>query len=185
MRRLLHTPGFTHGWEQYAASLAGEMGMYDEPLDAYGRLLDEGASVALLVVDTGIHYLGWSMAQARSALANYMLATEAELDTVLVERVVNRPGSAGAGALGMREVAGMRAWVQREQGKDFSARAWHAEMLSLGSLPLPIVGSHLEWWLYDTARRRAEARAAAENLAREKAEAEKKAKVAPKKPGAP
>lgn len=185
MRRLLETPGFSEGWGQYAASLAGELGMYADPRDAYGRLLDEGASVALLVVDTGIHYLGWSLPQARAVLGRYLLASEAELDTVLVERVVNRPGSAGAGALGAREVAAMRAWVQREQGADYSAREWHTEMLSLGSLPLPIVGSHLEWWLYDTRRRRIEAQAAAEKEARAKAEAEKKAKAAPKKPGAP
>ncbi len=184
-RRQMETPGFTNGWEQYAASLAGEMGMYSAPLDAYGRLLDEGASVALLVVDTGIHYLGWSMLQARAVLGRYMLATEAQLDTVLVERVVNQPGSAGAGALGAREVAAMRAWMQREQGNDYSARAWHTEMLSLGSLPLPIVGSQLEWWLYDTARQRAEARAAAARAAAAKAAAEKSAKVPPKKPGAP
>lgn len=169
LRRFTRTPGFSDGWAQYAASLAGELGLYADPLDAYGRLLDEGASVALLVVDTGIHYLGWSLPQARAVLGRYVLATGAEVDTMLVERVVNRPGRAGAGALGAREVAAMREWMQREQGDEFSLRAWHGEMLSLGALPLPIVGSHLEWWLYDTARRKAEARAAAEKAAREKA----------------
>lgn len=177
LRRFMRTPGFSDGWAQYAASLAGELGMYAAPLDAYGRLLDEGASVALLVVDTGIHYLGWSIPQARAVLGRYVLATAAEVDTMLVERVVNRPGLAGAGALGAREVAAMRAWMQREQGRDFSLSAWHAEMLSLGALPLPIVGSHLEWWLYDTARRKAEARAAAEQAAREQAAREKRDQV--------
>lgn len=177
LRRFMRTPGFSDGWTQYAASLAGELGLYADPLDAYGRLLDEGASVALLVVDTGIHYLGWSLPQARAVLGRYVVATGAEVDTMLVERVVNRPGSAGAGALGAREVAAMREWMQREQGSDFSLSAWHAEMLSLGALPLPIVGSHLEWWLYDTARRKAEARAAAEKAAREKAAREKAAQA--------
>lgn len=188
-RRQLETAGFTDGWAQYAAALAGEMGMYADPLDAYGRLLDEGVAMALLVVDTGIHYLGWSVPQGRDVLARYTLATDAEVDRMIVERIINNPGRAGAGALGGREMAAMRGWMRRELGASFDVRAWHNEMLSLGSLPLPIVGSHLEWWLYDLERRAAEARAdaeraAAERAAAEKAAAEKAAKPAPKKPGA-
>jgi len=188
LRRQLETPGYAEGWAQYAASLAGEMGMYAAPLDAYGRLLDEGASIAYLVTDTGIHYLGWTLPQARAVLGRYVLASDAVLDSLIVERVINDPGRAGAGALGAREVAAMRAWMQGEQGKDFSAPAWHHEILSLGELPLPIVGSHLEWWLYDTARQRAKAaaeKAAAEKAAADTAASGKKAPAPKKKPGAP
>lgn len=173
VRRFTSSPGFSDGWGQYAASLAGELGMYEDPLDAYGRLLDEGEAAALLVIDTGIHYLGWSAVQARAVLGRYVLAPEATIDSLVVERVVNAPGRAGAGALGVREVAAMRAWMQREQGEDFSLVAWHDEMLSLGALPLPIVGSHLEWWLYDTERRRLEAARAAARKAAEEAAARK------------
>jgi hypothetical protein len=87
-------------------------------------------------------------------------------------------------------MAAMRAWMQGEQGTNFSARDWHGEVLSLGELPLPIVGSHLEWWLYDTARRRAAAAKAAAEQAAEKAAADKAAaekaaaEKAKKKPGA-
>jgi uncharacterized protein (DUF885 family) len=175
LRRYMSTPGFSEGWGHYAAALAGELGMYADPLDAYGRLLDEGSAMALLVVDTGIHYLGWSMAQGRAVLGRYVLATDATIDSMLVERVINTPGLAGAGALGAREVAAMRAWMQRELGARYQASAWHTEMLSLGSLPLPIVGSHLEWWLYDVNRQAAEAarKAAAEKAAAAKAAAAK------------
>lgn len=190
-RRQLETAGYADGWGQYAASLAGEMGMYAQPLDAYGRLLDEGAASAYLVIDTGIHYLGWTMPQARAVLGRYVLAPAAALDSLVIERVINRPGRAGAGALGAREMAAMRAWMQGEQRKDFSVRDWHQEVLSLGELPLPVMGSHLEWWLYDTAKRRADAakaaarKAAAEQAAAEKAAAEQAAaERAKKKPGA-
>ncbi|MCC6929997.1 MAG: DUF885 domain-containing protein [Gemmatimonadaceae bacterium] len=190
-RRHLETPGYSDGWAQYAASLAGEMGMYAAPLDAYGRLLDEGASIAYLVIDTGIHYLGWSLPQARAVLGRYVLAPDALVDSLVTERVINDPGRAGAGALGAREVAAMRAWMQGEQGKDFSAPAWHHEVLSLGEVPLPIVGSHLEWWLYDTARQRASAlaaeqaaaKAAAEKAAAAKQAAGKQVPAPKKKPG--
>jgi len=190
-RRQLETPGFSDGWAQYAASLAGEMGMYRDPLDAYGRLLDEGASIAYLVIDTGLHYLGWTVPQARAVLGRFVIAPDAFVDSLVTERVINDPGRAGAGALGAREVAAMRAWMQGEQGTDFAAPAWHHEILSLGELPLPIVGSHLEWWLYDTARQRANARAAeqaaakaaAEQAAAAKAADGKKAPPPKKKPG--
>jgi len=165
-RRLVSTPSFDEGWAHYAASLAGEMGLYADPLDAYGRLLEEGLAAAFLVVDTGIHYLGWTATQARLMLGRYSLANDAVLDTMVVERVVNEPGRAGAAMLGAREVAALRAWIQQEQGAAFSLPDWHAELLSLGSLPLPIVGSHMEWWLYDTSRRAAEAAARADTLAR-------------------
>lgn len=161
VRRQMDTPGFSDGWSQYAASLAGEMGMYEAPIDAYGRLLEEGAAMALLVVDTGIHYLGWSLAQGRDVLGRYMIASPDDVERMLVERVVNEPGRASAGALGGREFAAMRAWMQRDLGASFDAPRWHAEMLSLGEIPLPIVGTHLEWWLYDLSRRAAEARAKA------------------------
>ncbi len=180
LRQLMNTPGFTDGWSQYAASLAGEMGMYDDPLDAYARLLDEGAAMALLVVDTGIHYLGWSLTQGAEVLGRYVIAGDDEVERLLVERVVNDPGRAGAGALGAREFAAMRGWIRGELGRDFDVCRWHAEMLSLGSLPLPIVGTHLEWWLYDLNRRAAEARAAAAA-----AKAVKATKVPPKKPPPP
>lgn len=165
-RRLHASSGFTEGWSQYAASLVGEMGMYATPLDAYGRLLDEGFAAALLVVDSGIHYLGWSSAQARTVLSRYSLENDATVDSVLVERVVNAPGRAVAATLGGREIAAMRAWVQRELGRTFDLKAWHAQLLSLGPIPLPIVGTHLEWWLYDIGRKADEARAAAAKAAR-------------------
>lgn len=174
LRRFTVSPGFSEGWGQYAASLAGELGMYEEPLDAYGRLLDEGEAAALLVIDTGIHYLGWSRAQARAVLGRYVLAPPATIDSLVVERVVNEPGRAGAGALGLREVAAMRAWMQREQGDEYAPAAWHDEMLSLGALPLPIVGSHLEWWLYDLERQRLEAARAAARKAAAEAEGRKR-----------
>ncbi|MEP7383818.1 MAG: DUF885 domain-containing protein, partial [Gemmatimonadota bacterium] len=184
LRRLMDTPGFTDGWSQYAASLAGEMGMYDDPLDAYARLLDEGASMALLVVDTGIHYLGWSLTQGAEVLGRYVIAGDDDVERMLVERVVNDPGRSGAGALGAREFAAMRGWMRGELGSDFDVRRWHAEMLSLGSLPLPIVGTHLEWWLYDVNRRAAEARAAAAAAQAVKATKVPR-KVPPKKPPPP
>lgn len=144
---LLHpSPATREGWAEYAGSLAGELGMYTDPLDAYGRLLHEGFNAALLVVDTGIHYFGWTKAQAIALLRRYSLANDAALDALLADRVVTTPGRAGVATLGAREFAAMRAWMQRALGGAYSAPAWHSELLSLGPAPLPVLGTHLEWW---------------------------------------
>jgi uncharacterized protein (DUF885 family) len=160
-------PGYVDGWGAYAAGLAGELGMYTDPADAYGRLLDEGLAAALLVVDTGIHYLGWTRTQAMAVLRAHSLESDATLDTMFVERVVNAPGRAGAAALGAREFAAMREWAEGELSASFDLRSWHDELLSLGALPLPVVGTHFEWWIWDVRRRAEEAAAARAKAARD------------------
>ena len=143
------------GWSEYAGSLAGEAGLYADPLAAYGRLLHEGLNAALLVSDTGLHYFGWSRAQAVAVLRPYSLASEAALDSLFVERVVQTPGVGGAATIGAREHAAMRAWMQRVLGPRFDAAAWHHEVMSLGPVPLPVLASYLEWWGWDQRRRAA------------------------------
>jgi len=157
---LLHpSPGTQDGWSEYAASLAGELGTYQAPIDAYGRLLHEALNAAFLVVDTGIHYFGWTRQQGLALLRRYSLASDAHLSALLADRVIATPGAAGAATLGAREFAAMRAWMQRELGSDFSPPAWHAELLSLGPAPLPVLGMHLEWWAWSERNRIAEAAA--------------------------
>jgi len=157
-RRLNESRAFVDGWKEYAASLAGELGMYQAPLDAYGRLLDEGFAAALLVVDTGVHYLGWTRPQALGVLRRYTLEGEATVDSIFVERVVNDPGAAGAATLGAREFAAQRDWMRRELGASFDRRAWHEAVLAAGALPLPVLATHMEQWLYETRRHAALAR---------------------------
>ncbi len=141
------------GWAAYATQLAGEMGYYREPLAMWQQLMNEGLRAAWLLVDTGVHYYGWSRAQGIATLRPFSTATPQELDSLFVARVIQSPGGAGAAALGAREYAAMRAWMQRLLGKDFNMAMWHQEVLSLGPLPLPVLAAHLEWWGWDLRRR--------------------------------
>jgi uncharacterized protein (DUF885 family) len=143
---------WTLGWAAYAGALAGEVGTYDEPADAYAHLLHEAFSAALLVVDTGVHYFGWTKAQALATLTPYTLLDSADLDGVFVNRVAATPGRAGVETLGLREMTALRAWMQNELGQQFQLEAWHDEILSLGPVPLPILGKHLEWWAWERQR---------------------------------
>ncbi len=147
------------GWGEYAASLAGEMGYYNDPAAAYGRLMQESLNAAWLVVDTGVHYFGWGKPQALALLRLNSVATDAELDSMFTARVIQDPGSAGAGAIGLREISAMREWMKSRLRDDFKLDAWHQELLSMGPLPLPVLAAHLEWWSWDTARQRREERA--------------------------
>lgn len=152
---LLHPSAATQaGWAEYGASLAGELGMYSDPLDAYGQLLHEGWNAALLLADTGLHYYGWSRQQALAVLRPYTLLSEASLDSTFVEQVVQAPGRAGAAVIGAREYAAMRAWMQRLLGASFDLSAWHAAVISLGPVPLPVLAAYLEWWGWKELRRK-------------------------------
>ena len=150
---LLHASRSTEaGWAAYAASLAGELGLYADPLATWGQLMHEGLDAAWLVVDTGVHYFGWSRAQAMATLRPFSAATSAELDSMFVARVIQSPGSAGAAAIGARELAAMRTWMQRVIGKEFDAAQWHQELMTMGPVPLPVLAAHLEWWGWDLRR---------------------------------
>lgn len=138
---------------QYAASLASELTNDGDPLDAYARLLHEARDAALLVVDTGIHYFGWSKAQGLALLRRYSLEHDAGLNALLAERIIATPGRAGAATLGRREFVAMRAWMERELGDAFDPAAWHTELLSLGPATLPVLGAHLEWWAWSVRNR--------------------------------
>jgi uncharacterized protein (DUF885 family) len=163
---VLHASRSTEaGWSEYAASIAGELGYYRDPLATWGQLMHEGLNAAWLVVDTGIHYFGWSRSQALAVLRPFSTATSAELDSMFVARVIQSPGSAGAAAMGARELAAMRTWMQRLLGRDFNLAAWHHELLTLGPVPLPVLAAHLEWWGWDM-RQRIEQRDALNRKAR-------------------
>lgn len=155
---LIDVQATTAGWAEYAGSLAGELGMYAAVNDSYGRVMHEGWTAALLLVDTGIHYFGWSRAQALAALRPYSLADVDVLEEILVREVLQQPGSAGAAFLGRREFAAMRGWMRQALGPTFSVPEWHAAILSLGIVPLPVMASYLEWWSWDQQRRSAPVR---------------------------
>jgi uncharacterized protein (DUF885 family) len=146
------------GWGEYAASLAGELGFYAAPMDAYGRLMHEGWNAALLVADTGLHYYGWTPQQALAVMRRFSFADDSTLERLFVERIVQDPGAAGVATVGAREHAAMRTWMQRTLGRAFDQAAWHQAMLALGPVPLPVAASYLEWWGWNVARQADEAR---------------------------
>lgn len=138
---------FNEGWAEYAAGLGWEMGLYDEPLDGYGRLVHERFTAQRLVVDTGLNLYGWTRDQA----AAYMKANTTESDAQVASEVVrygtDLPGQALAYRAGFVELTRLRHKAEQALGARFDVRAYHEEVLGPGALPFPVIDGHLERWV--------------------------------------
>jgi uncharacterized protein (DUF885 family) len=144
--RYLGNSGFGEGWALYAERVADELGLYSGPLDRMGLLSDQAARAARLVVDSGLHTLGWTRQQA----VDYMLNNTA-WPAVDIESEVNRyiawPGQATAYMLGMLEIRRLRDLAETELGEAFDLRAFHDRVLGYGSITLPMLDASVRAWI--------------------------------------
>jgi uncharacterized protein (DUF885 family) len=145
-RKFANYTAYTEGWALYAESLGKEMGLFTDPYMWYGRLVDEQLRAMRLVVDTGMHAMGWSREQA----IDYMKANSsmAESDIVAeVERYIAWPGQALSYKLGQIKIRELRDYAQNALGKDFDVRKFHTQVLIDGALPMPILQSKIKRWV--------------------------------------
>ena len=144
-RRNVSATAFTEGWALYAERLGIPMGLYDDPYDNFGRLLYEMWRAARLVVDTGMHALGMSRAQAIE-----FLTTNTALSNLNVEREIDRyiawPGQATGYKIGEIEIRRIRAKCEARLGGEFDLRAFHDHLLGSGPLPLDILARRMDAW---------------------------------------
>ena len=142
---------FAEGWALYAERLGLEMGdppfgLYADPYDDFGRLSYEMWRAMRLVVDTGMHALGWSREQA----IDLMLANSA-LTRPNIEREVDRyiawPAQALGYKLGEIEIRALRSKAEAALGERFDIRTFHDALLEQGALPLPILRARIEAWV--------------------------------------
>ena len=157
-RRNTYITAFGEGWGLYTEFLAEEMGMYSTPYDRFGRLTYEMWRACRLVVDTGIHYMGWTREQAEacflenSALAPHNIRTE-------VSRYISWPGQALAYKTGELLMRDLRARAEARLGESFDIRDFHDELLSEGAVPLGYLEDRTMAWIEEV---QAEAAAADE-----------------------
>jgi uncharacterized protein (DUF885 family) len=148
-RRLARHEGFVRGWGMYALEVADSLSTKVSPRDRFSLRLQELSTACALVVDTGINALGWSRAQALAFLRAYLPDDDEDLERDFIFPAAERPGELSAATLGARELRGLRLWAMRELGSRFSLRDFHAELLRVGSVPLPVLGTHLERWIWE------------------------------------
>ena len=137
---------FVEGWGLYAESLGAEMGFYKDPYEKYGQLTYEMWRAIRLVLDTGIHSMGWTRQQA----IDYFLAnsSKAEHDiTVEVDRYIVSPGQALAYKIGELKFKELRAYTTTKLGEKFDVRSFHDQVLDSGALPMDILEQRLKEWV--------------------------------------
>jgi uncharacterized protein (DUF885 family) len=140
--RFLRDGGYTafiEGWGEYASALAGEMGMYSDPYDRYGRLLMDMFLSCRLVVDTGMNFLGWSREKATEFMKEHTLESDTQLETETLRYSVDLPGQALAYKMGSLELLRLRSVAKRSLGERFDIRMWHEKLLGQGQLPLSVL----------------------------------------------
>ena len=144
MRRKSFVNAYNEGWAEYAATLAGEMGMYPEPEERFGRLMMDAFLTCRLVVDSGMNALGWTLEQARDYLRENSFMPEKEIRSETVRYSCDIPGQALAYKLGDTALYEMREAMRTALGNRFDIRDFHDAVLKPGALPLPLLRQHVE-----------------------------------------
>ncbi len=137
---------FVEGWGLYSESLGTEMGFYKDPYSKFGQLTYEMWRAVRLVVDVGIHELGWSRDQAIRYFKENTGKTDHDIE-VEVDRYITWPGQALAYKIGELKIRELRAYAERELGDAFDIRGFHDTVLGSGALPLDALEANVRNWV--------------------------------------
>ncbi len=145
-RRQAWYTAYIEGWALYAETLGFQLGLYKDPYSQFGYLRSQALRAARLVVDTGIHSLGWSRQQA----IDYMLANTG-FDAGFVESEVDRytswPGQALAYMVGQLKIEALRDRAMAQLGPRFDIRQFHMVLLDQGAVPLSVLERAVDDWI--------------------------------------
>jgi uncharacterized protein (DUF885 family) len=145
-RKHVGVTAFVEGWGLYAEGLADELGLYSGPLQRLGRLSFSAWRAIRLVVDTGVHALGWSRERAIAFMAENAALAPANIVNE-VDRYIAWPGQALAYKLGELEIRRLRADAEHRLGARFDLRAFHDTLLGSGAVSLPVLREQIEAWV--------------------------------------
>jgi uncharacterized protein (DUF885 family) len=154
-RRRTYFSGYGEGWGLYTEWLGTKLGLYETPYEEFGRETFEMWRAARLVIDTGLHTMGWSRDQAIAYLEDHTALARRDIE-VEVDRYISWPGQALAYKLGELKIRELRAKAEAELGPRFDQRPFHDTLLGMGSVPLPVMEAEMLAWI---AREKAKAAA--------------------------
>jgi len=137
---------FGEGWGLYSERLAGEMGIYHTPYERFGQLTYEMWRACRLVVDTGMHSMGWSRQRALDYLADNTALSTHEIRTE-VDRYIGWPGQALAYKIGELKIIELRQRAQAALGDRFDIRAFHDAVLANGGVTLPVLEQEIDAYI--------------------------------------
>ncbi len=145
-RRFMGFTAFVEGWGLYSERLGYDLGLYQDPYSRFGQLTYDMWRAVRLVVDTGLHYKGWTRQQAIDFFKDN--AAKAEHDIVNeIDRYIGMPGQALAYKIGQLKILTLRERAEIELGDKFDIRAFHDELLGAGALPLDLLERRMDHWM--------------------------------------
>jgi uncharacterized protein (DUF885 family) len=145
-RRFSYISAFGEGWGLYCEWLGLEAGIYSDPYSNFGRLTYEMWRACRLVVDTGIHSMGWTRKQAIDYLASHTALPLHEVETE-VDRYISWPGQALSYKLGELKIKELRKRAESTLGPRFDLRAFHDVVLGSGAVPLKVLEANVDRWI--------------------------------------
>lgn len=145
-RRNADATAFTEGWGLYSETLGGEMGIYRDPYERFGKLSYEAWRACRLVADTGIHWMGWSLGEARACFNENTALSPLNIEVELA-RYISWPGQALAYKVGELKILALRKKARAELGPKFDIRRFHDAVLLAGPLPLDLLETRIDAWI--------------------------------------
>jgi uncharacterized protein (DUF885 family) len=137
---------YVEGWALYSERLGHEMGLYDDPYDHFGQLTYDMWRAVRLVVDTGMHYKGWTRQQAIDYFRANAAKTEADIVNE-IDRYIAWPGQALAYKIGQLRISALREYGEKRLGERFSLKDFHESVLNQGALPLEVLEARVRAWI--------------------------------------
>jgi uncharacterized protein (DUF885 family) len=144
--RTAYISAYGEGWALYCERLGTEMDMYHTPYEKFGMLSFQAWRASRLVVDTGLHAMGWTREQAQQYLRENTALSEHDVEEE-IDRYISWPAQALSYYLGMTEILKERKHAEEVLGPKFNIRAFHDAVLETGAVPLPVLDEHLEAWI--------------------------------------
>ncbi len=154
-RRGVDVTAFIEGWGLYSEFLGEEMKFYRTPYERFGRLSYEMWRACRLVADTGLHWLGWDIEQARACFRDNSALAPLNIETEL-QRYIGWAGQATAYKIGEIRLRDVRTRAQRELGERFDVRRFHDALLVDGPLPMALLDTRMDGWIAEEKARPAE-----------------------------
>lgn len=150
-RRGADVTAFIEGWGLYSEYLGEKMGFYRTPYERFGRLSYEMWRACRLVADTGLHWMGWDIEQARACFRDNSALSPLNIETEL-QRYIGWPGQATAYKIGEIRLRAIRARAEAALGDRFDVRTFHDALLVDGPLPLDLLDARMDRWIAEQAR---------------------------------
>ena len=149
--RYIYVASTAEGWGLYSERLADEMGLYSSDVDRMGMLSGQAFRAARMVVDPGMHVLGWTRGQAIEYMVEHSAESRAYIETE-IDRYLAVPGQATGYMIGMLEIQRLRSEAERGLGARFDIKGFHDVILGDGSVTLPMLQEAVARWVQERSR---------------------------------